>query len=287
MYRLAISLALLIALLAGCGGGGSGDDSNSASPAVAQAPAKSGDSGKNAVLAKAKQHSATKKDPDTGDDDADADSSKDAAEGKPTEVDEHAAEENAFAKLTPKERQKLVTTVARSALLQFGLKLASAKLSANAHRLNILVTRGSACRADATQEPNMAAVMKNAVPGVKAVRFGVAGTGKELGYYVLDCKRPTMPNGPGRVVLNHTGVRGPYIKRFRIDTKRWALEFENQAGSLAVVIAGVAGKTKGDYFAPVGSQKPEAGRKTYHGPGLIEVKVYGAGRWSIRAKELP
>jgi len=249
-------------------------------------PATSGETGKSAVPSAKGGGNAKKQDDGAGDDaKAEEDQSSDDGDEPESEDGGHGGEEQSVENLSAKQKQKLATIVARSALLQFGLKLASAKLSGSS--LNVVVTRASACRADATQEPNMVEVMKAGVPGVKSVYFGVAGSSKELGYYVLDCKRPKMPNGPGQVVLEHTGVRGPYIKRFRIDTKHWALEFENQSTSLAVIVESVGGKRKGDYFAPVGSRKAEAGRKTYLGPGLFQVKAYGAGRWSIRAKELP
>lgn len=134
----------------------------------------------------------------------------------------------------------------------------------------------------------MTEAIKVTIPALRSIRYEVSGTGQELGYYVLSCPRPKAPNGPGQVVLTHTGVGGPWTSRqFEIKSKRWALEYENHGNSLAV-IAVPADKDKEDrkYVKPVTSQKPEGGRLNYKGPGRFLLKVHGAGQWTVRVKEI-
>ena len=133
----------------------------------------------------------------------------------------------------------------------------------------------------------MVVAIQHGASDVRSVRFGVEGTDQELGYYVLGCKKPEMPNGAGRVVLEHDGVGGPYTsKPFVITSKHWALEWENQGASLAVILYPLDDKAEHNYAKPVGSKKPESGRYEYTGGGKYLVKAYGQGAWSIRVKEI-
>ena len=283
MYRLAMLLAVLIALAAaGCGG--SDDDSDRGASVVAQtqdgAPsgADAGDSGANAEQKKKKE--ATEESSD------DEDHAEDDDEPK-THEELHEEQEEAYAKLPLKRKSAVIEAVARSALLRFGLTLVDVQIRDGGRKATAVVARKGACAFVASQEPNLVLAVQQGVPGLKSIRFDVAGTGKQIGYYVLGCKQPEMPSGAGRVVLEHSGVGGPYVsKPFEIKSKRWALEWENQSSSLAVILEPLDKKAKDNYAKPVGSQKPEAGRYDYKGGGTYRIQAYGAGGWSVRVKEI-
>ena len=282
MYRLAMLLALFAALVvSGCGG--SGDDSDSAAPsAVAQAEdsAPSGDdSDRSAPAEDAKE----KKD-DAADEDGDEAEDDDAPK---TEAELHEAQEEAFEKLPPKRKSDLIEAIVAAALPRFGLKLVDLEVRDGGHAATAVVARRGACNFVASQEPNLLVAIQQGAPGLESMRFEVAGTGQELGDYVVGCEKPEIPSGAGRVVLEHSGVGGPYTsKRFTIESKRFALEWVNEAGSLAVIVEGVAGESKDKYFKPVGSQKRESGRYEYTGTGTFQIKAHGEGGWTIRVKEI-
>jgi len=280
MYRLATLLALLLALTAaGCGGSNDGD---SASPAAVTADAGGSEGNENT----GPSTNADDKQGGRGDEKQSADAKGKAGEdGDDSDVAADPAE--ALREADPKDRSRAIETTVRSALLQFGLKVASVEVRDLGSKLTVNVTRATACRAVASQEGNMVVTIQQGAPTVKSVRFEVAGTGQQLGYYVLGCKKPEMPNGAGRVVLEHDGVGGPYTsKTFEIESKHWALEWENQGASLAVILYPRDEKAKHNYAKPVGSKKPEAGRYDYTGGGKYLVKAYGQGAWSIRVKEI-
>ena len=273
MYRLAVLLALLVALAAaGCGG--SGDDSDSAPSAVADAPESA--PGGSAAAEEAKQKNQ---------DDATEQSSEgeDGDDEAKTEEEEH---EEVFAKLPLERKTALIETVIRAALLRFGLQLVDVQVGKGAHSATATVARKGVCNFVASQEPNLMVFIQEGAPGLKSVRFEVAGTGQELGYYVLSCKAPEIPSGAGRLVFDHSGVGGPYTKRFKIKSKHWAFEWVNEAASLAVVVSAVGGESKGEWFKPVGSQKRESDRYDYTGRGTFEIKAYGSGGWRLRVKEI-
>ena len=280
MYRLASLLALLIAFVAaGCGG--SDDDSDSPPSAVAQTreSTPSDDSGSDSADSgkKEKKEGAAEK----------SSESKDEAEedDEPDTLQER--QEAAFKRLQPKQQFALVETIARSALLRFGLTLVDVELRPSGRGATLIVARKGACNFVASQEPNLVLTIKEGAPGLRSVRFEVARTEQELGYYVVGCKKPEIPSGAGRVVLDRSGVGGPYTsKQFTIEAKHWALEWVNEAASLAVLVEGVGGESKGEYFKPVGSQKRESGRYDYTGRGTFQIKAYGAGGWRIRVKEM-
>jgi hypothetical protein len=287
MYRLATLLTLLIALAAaGCGG--SGDDSDSAPSAVAQAPSGDDSAGSPASDSAKKENGADEKTPDDEADDKAGDGAGDDDEPK-THEEQHEAAEEAFEKLPLETKEQLLETTARNALLRFGLKMADAELRNRGRSATVVVSEKGACNFVASQEPNLALTIRQGVPGLKSVRFEMAGTGEQLGYYVLGCERPEIPSGAGRVVLDHGGVGGPYkSKRFKITSERWALEWVNEGASLAVIVQAVGGESKENetYFKPVGSQKPESGRFEYKGKGTFQINAYGAGGWRVRVKEI-
>ena len=284
MYRLALLLALLIAFAAGCGGSGDDDSKPPPSP-VAQA---TGEEAQGQVARASAENEKKKKRTEEGDkEDAKDQEASEESDAPKTHEEIEEAQAKQYRSLKPKRRLFFVRTVARSVLAQYGLQLAGLELSDRGRDAEISITRKSACRAVASNEPNMTESMKHGVPGLRSVRWVVAGTGKELGYYVLNCPRPEMPDGPGSVVLTHTGVGGPWTSKvFEIKGKRWALEYENVGASLAVIVVPVDKKAKGRYSKPVGSQKPESGRNNYTGPGKYLLKVHGAGRWAVRVKEI-
>jgi hypothetical protein len=281
MYRLAMLLALIVLAAAGCGGS---DDGSDAAPAVAGAGANeaspSGDDAGGSDSddkAKKRQDEASGDENDESDEDSD-DSNSDSGDDHP----------DSFSDLSPEQRTAAIEAAVRAALLQFGLKAAAVDVSDSGRTVEATITRATACRAVASEEANIVVTIQHGAPTVKSARFVVAGTGQELGYYVLGCKKPHLPNGEGRVVFEHTGVGGPYSsKRFEISTKRWALEWVNQGASLAVIPVPADEQAKDDYAAkPVGSQKPESGRYEFTGGGTYLIKAHGQGRWSVRVKEL-
>jgi hypothetical protein len=280
MYRLATLLALLMALVAaGCGG--SGDDSDSATPsAVAQAD-ESAPSDDGSASAKDEEKKKTDAAEESSDDEDKAD------DAPQTEEELHEAQAEAFEELSLKRKSDLIKAIVGGALPRFGLKLVDLEVRNGGHAATAVVARRGVCNFVASQEPNLLVAIQEGAPALKSLRLEVAGTGQELGYYVLRCKQPEIPNGAGRVVLEHSGVGGPYTsKRFTIESKRWALEWVNEAKSLAVIVQGVAGESKGKYFKPVGSQKRESGRYEYTGRGTFQIKAYGEGGWTIRVKEI-
>lgn len=287
MARLATMLALLIALAAGCGDSGN-DKSDSPSPsAAAKTPQSS--SGAEKPKDSAKKPPKADKSKPAADDEAKKPSGRtdeaDASAPK-TEQDIADAEAEAYKKLSAKRQMIFARLAAQGVLSRFGMELASVELANDGTDVTVFVTRATACRAVASQEPNMRVAMNEALPAAKNVRFIVAGTGKELGYYVINCKRPKIPNGKGVTVLEHTGVRGPWTsKPFVIKTKHWALEWVNESASMAGIVVG-KGRNKGKYFKPIGSQKSESGRYEYVGSGKFVLKVDGAGRWTVRVKEI-
>lgn len=287
MYRLATLLTLLIALAAaGCGG--SGDDSDSAPSAVAQAPSGDDAGGSSGSDGAKKEQEADKKSADDEGDGKPDDETGDDDEPM-THEEQHEAAEEVFEKLPLERKQELLETTARNALLRFGLKMVDAKLLNRGRSATVAVSRKGACTFVASQEPNLKLTIKQNMPGLKSVRFEMAGTGQQLGYYVLGCKGPEIPSGAGRVVLDHSGVGGPYkSKRFKITSERWALEWVNEGASLAVIVQAVGGESKEEetYFKPVGSQKPESGRFDYKGKGTFQIHAYGAGGWRVRVKEI-
>ena len=283
MYRFAILLTLFVALgVAGCGGG-SDDDADSPPAAVAQT-SDNEPSGDDTGAAPSDENK-KKKDEAAEESSTDEDKAENADDGEPKTQKEEAGE--AFEQLPSDRKLAAVETVVRSALLAFGLKLVEVELQDGGRKANAVVARKGACNFVASQEPNLQASIKSAVPGLKSVRFEVARTGQELGYYVVGCKKPEIPSGTGRVVFEHSGVGGPYTsKRFKITSKRWALEWVNEAASLAVIVVPVGGKSKGEYFKPVGSQKRESDRYEYKGSGTFQIKAHGAGGWRLRVKEI-
>jgi hypothetical protein len=282
MYRLATLMTLFVMLLAGCGG--SGDDDSSSSPsAVADNP---GDLAESQDASDRESSAAKSAREGEGEGSTRADArgrSNDTGE----DSDSHTDADEAFDAFDPAQKRDLITAVVRASLLRFGLKLARIEFADGYRKLTVYITRRSACRAVASQEPSIVTLIRTSAPRVRTVRFEVEGTGQALGYYVLGCKMPEMPDGPGKQVFEHTGVGGPYYsKKFEIRTKRWALEWQNLGASLAVLVKAVGGESKGGTFKPVGSTKPEAGRFEYTGAGVFEITAYGAGRWTVRAKEM-
>ena len=288
MYRLAMLMVLVVLIAAGCGG--SGDDKSSSSDAVAQDVAADGADEKSNSDSSAKKAEKARKPQDDGA------SLSSAKKNKAKELDDPKTlkklEQEGLENLPDKQKQALIETVVRSTLLRFGLKLADVDYDDGGRNLTIYITRNSACRAIAKEEANMVVAIQEGAPSVKTGRFMVAGTGQELGDYVLSCKPPKAPNGPGRIVLQHTGVGGPYMSEpFVIKSKHWALEWENAGGSLAVLLLPVDEKSKergqrGKAPRPVGSQKPEAGRYEYKGAGTYKLQAHGAARWTVRVKEI-
>jgi hypothetical protein len=283
MYRLATLLALLIALAVGCGDSGE-DDSNSSSPTATQSADKGADDLKEASKTEERERKSDKDADEEKSSDEDEDEDDD---GPKSEQELHEEQEDAFERLPAGQKADLIKTVVRSALLRFGLKVSDVQVSTNGRKVKAIVTRKTACRAIASQEPHMVLAIQEGAPGVHSVVFEVAGTGQELGYYVLNCERPKMPSGEGRVLLEHTAVGGPWTSRvFTIKVERWALEWENLGSSMAGIVVPIAGESKDRYFKPVGSQKPESGRYEYRGSGKFQLKVSGAARWSVRVKEI-
>lgn len=287
MYRLAILVALLALLVAGCGGGGSDSaDDGTDQPAVAVADASdSADKAENASADKPKAKKDAKKpaeDADKHDDDE-----SEAEDDEHASTDPHEAIEEALEKASPKKRAQAIRGLVQSVLLRFNLKLADLEVANGGKKINVLVTRASACNAVAKDEPSMVVLIKEGAPIVRSATFEVAGTGQQLGYYVINCKREKMPSGPGRVVFKHTGVSGPYTSpKFEVKSKKWALEWENQGSSMACIVLAVAGESKGEYFKPIGEQKRGAGRNVYTGSGTFQLKIHGAALWSVRVKEI-
>lgn len=284
MYRLATLLALLIALVAG-GCGGSGDeDPDSAPSAVAQARESTGLSDDTSRSADAESAKKKKKSNDGAEKASEGEAEDDESESHDDAHEDHG---EALTELPRKRRRAVIEAVVRSAVLRFGLELVDVRLRDGGRKVTAIVARKGACNFVAKQESNLVVTIQHGAPGVKNVRFQVAGTGQELGYYVLGCKKPEIPSGAGRVVLEHSAVGGPYTsKRFKITSARWALEWVNEAASLAVIIVPVGGESKDEHFKPVGSQKRESGRYNYTGPGTFQIKAHGAGGWRIRVKEI-
>jgi hypothetical protein len=285
MYRFAILLALLVALAAaGCGG--SGDDSDTPASAVAQATESepSDDSGGSSSDEDAKKE---KTDADDKQSDDEATNEAEDDDAPKTEADVREETKESFATLPAKDRSAALESVLRASLLRFGLTLADVETRDRGRKATAILARKGVCNFVAGQEANLVLTIKENAPWLKTVRFEVAGTGEELGYYVLGCEKPEIPSGAGRVVLDHSGVNGPYkSKVFTIKSKRWALEWVNEAASLAVLVEAVGGESEGEYFKPVGSQKAESGRYEYVGRGTFQITAYGAGGWRVRVKEI-
>ena len=291
MYRLAILVALFAVFAVGCGGGDSdsgGDDSNGAAAAVAGASDE-------AQAAEPKESDAKqKRDSKKAAHDADKkkaadDANDDAGEGDAEQAskDPHEAIEEALEKAPTGKRNGIIRAAAQAALLRFGMRLADLEVLDGGRKINVFITRASACNGAAKDEPNMLLLIQESAPIVKSARFEVAGTGQQFGYYVLNCKREKMPDGPGREVFEHTGVSGPYTSpKFEIKTKKWALEWENQGNSMACIVLAVGGKSEGEYFKPIGERKRGAGRSVYTGSGTFQLKIHGAALWSVRVKEI-
>ena len=278
MYRLAIVLALLALPVAGCGGG-SDDGAGSKGPAsaVAKAPANQSDGRAKAAQERARKgalerakrdRKAAREKRESADEKASVEKQQESGEAKPAE--DFAA---------------LIEQAARGTLALFGLGYAGVEISDAGRSVNVLVTRASACKAIARDESAMAARIRKAAEMVRTVRFEVAGTNKELGYYILDCEREKIPDGPGVTVLERTGVGGPAITKTVRVGKHWAIEWENVGNYLGVVVVG-KGKSEGDYFAPISSQQRETGRKLYKGPATIELQISGGGLWTVRVKDI-
>ena len=291
MYRLAVLLALFALFAVGCGGGGSdsgGDGPNGAASAVAgasdeaqAAEPKQSDAKKQADSKKAADDAEQKTTKDDGGDDSEEGDDEHASE------DPHEAAEEALAKLPAKARANRIRSVVESALLRFNLRLANLEVGEGGRKINVIVTRASACNAVAKDEASMVLLIQEGAPIVESATFEVAGTGQELGYYVVNCRREKMPSGPGRQVFEHTGVGGPYTSpKFEIKTKKWALEWENQGSSMACIVLAVGGKSEGEYFKPIGERKRGAGRNVYTGSGTFQLKIHGAALWSVRVKEI-
>ena len=282
MYRLALLLALLIALAAvGCGG--SDDDSDPAPSAVAQAPESkpSGDDRKGSAS------SESKKEKDDSEEKSSEDDEDEADDEHKTEDEVRKEQEEAYLKLPLERQSQIVETVIRSALLRFKLELVDVEVRRRGRAATAIVARRGACGFVASQEANLEVTIQQGLPGLKAVRFEVAGTRQLLGYYVLGCDKPELPSGAGRVVFEHTGVGGPYMsKRFEIKSDRWALEWVNQGASLAVILEPMDKAAESHYAKPVGSQEPESGRYEYRGGGTYRIRAHGAGRWELRIKEI-
>ena len=279
MYRLATLLAVMALVAAGCGG--SGDDSDSATPAAVAQADESAPADDGSASAKDEKQKKTDAAEESSDDEDNAD------DAPQTEEELHKAQEEAYEKLPLKDKSALIKAVVQTAVSRFGLKLVDLEVRDAGHAATAVIARRGVCNFIASQEPNLLVAIQEGAPGLKSVRFEVAGTGQELGDYVVGCKQPEIPSGAGRVVFEHSGIGGPYTsKRFTIESKHWALEWVNEAGSLAVIVQGVAGESEDEYFKPVGSQKRESGRYEYTGRGTFQIKAYGEGGWTIRVKEI-
>ena len=274
MYRLALVLVLLVAL-AGCGGS-SDEDSNSPAPPAAS------------------QEAASKAAPKAERDPASAQSSgRDKKSAKQEAADEERSEsgdkkpESAEEGLeaAPEEAvTNLIRQAVRATLALYDLELASLEVAGKGRSVTVSITRDSACRAVARDEPIMANQIRKGAPAVKSVSFEVAGTGEALGYHVLQCKRPEVPSGPGKVVLEREGVGGPITTReFRIRGKRWAIEYENGSTHLVGLVLTHANEAND----PISSKQREVGRKVYNsGPGTYRLQIQGGGFWSVRVKDI-
>lgn len=279
MYRLATLLTLLALLAAGCGG----SDDDRAAPAGQRADAQEA-SVPSGGDAKARDGAGRRSTRDAkGRKGGEKSGSREEGAKKPRRL--------SFAEALEDAPSEDVATIIRAAVLatlpMFGLELADLQIGDRGRTVNVVVTRASACNAIAKDEPAMRARIRKSAPVIRSLRFEVAGTGEELGYYVLRCKRPQMPDGPGQVVYEHTGVGGPFkSKRFAIEGKRWAIEYENVGNSLAVIVIAAGGNSKGDYYEPIGSQKRGVGRKVYKGSGSFELRIHGGGLWTVRVKDI-
>jgi hypothetical protein len=266
MYRLAL-LALLIVLPVGCGGGSDNDDSEPSSPATAQTQPEHSDEGKPSRSERKPKKADEREGADKREEEA-GQTVEEAYEGRDAET------------------QQLIRAAVRGTLELFGLGYAGVEVDGRGDKVTALVTRATACDAVAKNEPVMAARIQKAAPMVKAVRFEVAGTGQELGYYILDCKQEPMPDGPGKAVYERTAVGGPVVtKTITLRGRRWAIEWENIGSSFTLIVVG-KGKSEGNYYDPISSDKRETGRKTFKGPGTVELHVSGSGRWTARVKDI-
>jgi hypothetical protein len=284
MYRLAALLAMLVLAAVGCGGSDGDDESKSSQPATtAEAPGKGDAVDKENSKPRAKAKKGEKKKPkpltreqvDTNDD------------GEISEEEQNAAREKVYPDLPPKAQRILVGTIARTVVTRFGLRYAGVRLANRGLKVTVLIHRAGACAGQATQEPQMKVPLTQGVPGLHDVSFEIAETGQPFGYFVLDCTHPKMPNGPGRTIFSHTGVGGVYTsKLLTIRAKRWALEWENRGGTLAVIVVPKDKKARQSYFKPVASQEADAGRFNYRGTGTVQLKIDGTTRWSVRIKEI-
>ena len=264
MYRLVILVAS-ISLAAGCGGDSQNEGSEPAP--IAGQPAgdrqgsdSSNDNRESKTQAKRSDESA---------------SGSGASGDAPADPGTQAVSEEGLVAI----RQAAIGT-----LELFGLKFAGVQVRQRGRSVTVFVARSSACLAVAQDEPQMADRIRRGAPIVKEVSFKVAGTGQLLGYYVLSCARKEIPAGPGKVVLRRTGVGGPTkTKRFTIRGKRWAIEYENGANYLAVL---VLSKREDTYHDPISSQKREVGRIEYKtGPGRFQLQIQGGGGWTIRVRD--
>jgi hypothetical protein len=283
MYRLATFLALLIVLPIGCGGG-SDEDSNPPAPAAAKAPSTGGDAPKAKSTPAAKKTAGRKKAAESPDEPAEK-------AAKATDEHGHADEpknlEEALANAPSAAIARLIKVTVTTVGMTYNLKIADVALSENGRNLTVVVTRASACNAVAKEEYAMGERVSMAIPSIKSVRWEVAGSGEQLGAYVLRCKRAPIPNGPGVTVFDRTAVGGPVTtKPFTIKGRRWAIEYENTSNTLAVIVIPLGGKAKGKYYAPIGSKKREVGRKMYRRPGKYMMKIHGAALWTVRVKDI-
>ena len=281
MYRLALVLALLV-MLAGCGGS-SDDNSDSPAPqAASQGATEIADKGD--ADAEPSEGGGTKKKKEDGEKSDGKSAGKDAGGEKSASDDKPESYEEALEQASPDTLEKAIRPAVLGTLALYDLDLARLAIARGGRSVSVFITRGSACRAVARDEPVMAQRIQKAAPVVKSVSFEVAGAGQELGYYVLRCKRPEVPSGPGTVVLEREGVGGPIMtKEFRIRGQRWAIEYENGSNFLAVLVL-TEGENKNE---PIGSRKREVGRQVYNsGPGTYKLQIQGGGFWSVRVKDI-
>ena len=281
MHRLAMFLALGVALLAGCGGGSDEDGSDASPPAGTKTPTEVSDAGEKSKEAPSGGRKKTDARDKTR---SPKQSPKKGSESSPTtreNFDERFADSVADA--PPEAIAKLIRAGVLSSIAIYNLKLADLQITDRGRSVNVLITRGSACNAIAKEEFAMGERVRATAPVVKTIRFGVAGTSRALGDYVLGCKEQRIPSGPGVTVFDRTAVGGPVTtKSFTIKGKRWAIEWKNTANTLAVIVL----PSNDKYYAPIGSQKKETGRKLYRRPGKYRLKIYGSALWTVRVKDI-
>ena len=275
---LLVPLVLALSVVAsGCGGGD--DDAGSEQADESDAPAVTTSESETGETSKQVDSEQRDRGKDAG---GEKEGDKEGSAPAPRAVGERRKQilDKAFSKASPRKRTQAVNKAMR--VIFEGLRLTGAKASLSADRrtLTITVPASSVCTATRTDDATLTRGVKDILPFVRTVIAIVSPGGERLSAYAARCKPPVPPAGTGRVIYEKSGIGHFESPKFRVRSRRFAVEWAHEGGTIVVFVK------KGKKTSPkaVGSHK-SGGRQSYKGPGKFSLDITGDGEWTVRIRE--